>query len=153
MKNSIIEEKLINFIREYNAASNLYWVPLARLKKDISVVSYDVEAIYENNDIAMLEKVFKICGISNVKMFQMDHREYFEFDDVYELLFERDEDGDFPRYSETFLFDATEKWMIYFSHEETISFTGKEIAEAAIQNIDDVYRLSNTGCGGIDEKF
>ena len=143
MKNSIIERKLIDFIKEYSEGTSLYWAPLTRLKKDIPVVSYHVDAIYKNNDIALLENVFKTCGISEVNTFQMDHLEYFEHENIFELLYEKDDDEySFPWYVETFYFDSSETWMVYVSHEGTISFTGKEIVKAAIENIDNLYRTS-----------
>lgn len=142
MKNNIIERKLISFIKEYSVTSSLYWVPLVRLKRHIPVAAYDLHAIYENNDIVLLEKVFEICGISDVNTFQMDHLEYFEHDNIFELLYEKDEDGyNFPWYVETFYFDSTEKWMVYVSHEGTISFTGKTIVEAATKCINQLYSI------------
>ena len=141
MKNSVLEKRLTDFIKEYSEGTSLYWAPLARLKKDISVVSYNVDAIYKNNDIALLENAFKICGISDVNTFQMDHLEYFEHENIFELLYEKDDDGySFPWYVETFYFDSTETWMVYVSHEGTISFTGNKIVEAATESIDNSYR-------------
>ena len=132
---------MIGTVPHYSEGTNLYWMPLARLKKDISVVSNNLDAIYKNDDIALLENVFKLCGISYINTFQMDHLEYFEHDNIFELLFEKDDDGyTFPWYVETYYFDSTEKWMVYVSHEGTISFTGKEIAEVAAENIDNTYK-------------
>lgn len=137
MKNSVIERKLINFINEYSVESDLYWVPLTKLKKDIPVVAYNLDELYKNNDIALLENVFKICGIVDVDMFQMDRLEYFERSNIFELLYEKDDDGyNFPWYVETFYFDSSEQWLVYVSHEGTISFTGKKIVDAATKCIE-----------------
>lgn len=142
MKNNLIQTNLINFIKEYSAVSSLYWVPLVRLKKDLPTASYLVHEIYENNAIVSLENVFKICGSTDVHMFQMDHGEYFKYDSILDLLYEKDEDGYcFPWYVETFYFDSAKKWLVYVSHEGTISFTGKAIAEAAVKSIDQAYRI------------
>lgn len=140
MENRIVEKNLISFIKNTTVWNNLYWVPLNKLKKDIPVVSYDVDEINHNKAADMLKNVFKTCGISNVSSFNMDHREYYEHEDVFELLFY--EEGYFPCYAETFLFDSSKKWMVYLSHELTVAFAGKRIVEVAIQNIDDTYRLS-----------
>lgn len=141
MKNSVIERKLIDFINEYSESSDLYWVPMTRLKKEIPVVAYNLDAIYKNNDIALLEEVFKLCGISDVNTFQMDQLEYFERDNIFELLYEKDKDGyNFPWYVETFYFDSAGEWMVYVSHEGTITFTGKKIVEVALENIDNTYQ-------------
>ena len=142
MKNTDIEKRLIDFIKKYSDAPSLYWVPLVRLKMHISVVSYNLHEIYKNNDIALVENVFKICDISGVNAFQMGYREYFEYDNIFELLYEKDDYGyTFPWCVENFYFDSSEKWLVYVSHEGTISFTGKEITKAAKKCIDNAYIL------------
>lgn len=142
MKNAIVERKLNDFIHEYSVSTrSAYWVPLVKLKKDIQFSAFDLVKIYENNDIALLENVFKACGILDVSFFQMDHSEYFEHENIFELLCDKDEFGwSFPRCVEAFYFDSFKKWLVYVSHEGTISFTGKEISEAAIKYIDESYR-------------
>ena len=112
----------------------------ARLKKDMPVVAYDLDAIYRDNEISLLEKVFRQCDIMIVSTFQMDSREYFEKDEISALLYEKDKDGfNFPWTVETFYFDATETWLVYVSHEGTISFTGELIARTAEEIIPDRY--------------
>jgi len=143
MKNSMIEKKLIEFIHENSLfPQSLYWVPLTRLKRKIPVIAYDLDAIYKNNDIGLLDDMFEQCGIGNVNTFQMDHLEYFEGDSIHELIYERDEDGyTFPWYVETFYFDCTEEWMVYVSHECTISFTGKKLVQISKQIFTGKYEL------------
>lgn len=132
MKNHVIEKNLITFIKNNSINPGLYWVPLIKLKNNIPVIAYDIEAIYNSNDIDLLYKIVDKCGIVNENTFQMDHLEYFEGDDIHTLLYEKDEDGyTFPWYVETFYFDDTKKWMIYVSHEGTISFTGSKIVKIA----------------------
>lgn len=132
MRNKAVKEKLVAFIHENSEYPGLYWVPLVKLKNEIPITAYDIDIIYKNDDIDLLEKVFKKCGIVNVNTFQMDHLLYFVNENIYELLYEQDEDGyNFPCLSETFFFDCTEEWMVYISHERTISFTGEKIAQIA----------------------
>lgn len=142
MKNSVIEKKLITFINSNSEYPGLYWFPLTKLKNKIPVIAYDVDAIYKSNDIDLLRKIVDKCGIVNVNTFQMDHLEYFEGDDIRTLLYEKDEDGyAFPRYVETFYFDDTEEWMIYVSHEGTISFTGNKIVYIANEVFEGNYEI------------
>lgn len=78
----------------------------------------------------MLSDMFEQCKIGNINTFQMDHLEYFSDDNIHDLLYERDEDGyNFPWCVETFYFDHTEEWMVYVSHEGTISFTGRKLVQ------------------------
>lgn len=144
MKNKVVEKKLIDFIHENSIyPQSLYWVPLTRLKNELPVISFDIDAIYKNNDIGLLDEVFNKYGIENVNTFQMDHLEYFEDDNIHELLYERDEDGyNFPWYVETFYFDYTKEWMIYVSHEGTISFTGKKIVQISNEVFVGKYQLT-----------
>ena len=73
-------------------------------------------------------------------MFQMDTTQCFDSENIIQLLYEQDEDGYvFQQYSETFLFDQSETWLIYLSHERTISFTGKEIVTMAKKTIPSCY--------------
>lgn len=142
MKNLDVQQRLLSFLREYAAGNDLYWVPLTTLKKDIPVVAYDMDAIYRNGCVWLLEKVFRTCEISKVRTFQTDSMEYFEDDDVTELLYEKDSDGFvFPRTVETFYFDGSEQWLCYVSHEGTISFTGEKMASAAGEILPDKYRI------------
>lgn len=142
VKNPKIEKKLIHFIKSKNDGNSLYWYPLVNIEKSFYAVAYDIVGIYENNQIIFLKKVMKACNIENVDMFQMDGREYFKNENIVQLLYEQDEDGFiFPWYSETFLFDSSKEWLIYLSHEQTISFTGKEIVTAAKQIIPPYYLL------------
>lgn len=72
----------------------------------------------------------------------MNYKEYFEGDDIRRLLYEKDEDGyTFPWYVETYYFDDTEKWMIYVSHEGTISFTGSKIVKIADEVLGGNYEI------------
>lgn len=140
MKNPAVEAKLLSFLHEYACGSDLYWVPLTRLKKDLPVIAFDIDAIYKNGDTSLLEKVFRICRIDLVSTFQTDSMEYFDDDSIFDLLYEKDSNGFvFPWTVETFYFDATEKWMVYVSHEGTISFTGGEIVRVAKEIISDQY--------------
>lgn len=142
MKNNVIEKKLIDFIRENNTYPSLYWAPLIKLKRELPVIAYDIDEIYKNNDIDMLDNLFKKCNIREVNTFHMDYREYFEGDSIHDLLYESDKDGyNFPWGVETFYFDRTAEWLIYVSHEGTISFTGKKLVEASKELFAGKYEL------------
>lgn len=140
MKNPIIEKRLVEFIKNNTVNDNLYWYPLNGIKSDIKAVAYQIDDLYRDDQIHLLQKIVEKCGINHVNSFQLDSMEYISNSDIIELLYEKDEYGyDFPWYSETFYFDSTESWMIYVSHEGTIAFTGKEIADIAANIIPDKY--------------
>lgn len=140
VKNKSVEDKLHAFLKEYASFDDGYWFPLTTLKKAIPVIAYDLDELYRHGEISLLEKVFRQCGITTVSTFQMDSREYFENDEISALLHEKDADGfNFPWTVETFYFDDTETWLVYVSHEGTISFTGEPIARTVGEIIPDRY--------------
>ena len=126
----------LNDIREVNT----YWYPLVKIKSDVPAVAYNVEKIYADEKIELLEAILKACGIKQVTVVQMDHGLVYESEDMYKLLYEKDEDGYiFPWVNETYYFDETKQWMIYVSHEGTITFTGSDIVLRAQQEIASEY--------------
>lgn len=143
VKNPEAEARLLSFLDEYADGNDLYWVPLTRLKKDIPVAAYDLDMIYREDAVPLLEEVVRRCGITRVMTFQTDSMEFFTDDDMIALLYEKERDGySFPWTVETFYADASEQWMIYVSHEGTVSFTGARIVEAARAVIPDRYRAA-----------
>lgn len=143
MKNSKVEKKLIHYIKSNSDHNSLYWYPLVHVAKFISVAAYDIIRIYQDKNMFFIENVVKLCNIKDVSMFQMDCREYFENESITQLLYEQDEDGYiFQWYAETFIFDESEEWLIYLSHENTISFTGEKIVVAAKKIIPPCYFIA-----------
>ena len=60
----------------------------------------------------------------------------FENENIIELLYSSDDAGyDFPWYVETYYYDSSEKWMIYVSHEGTITFAGEEIVAIRVPQV------------------
>ncbi len=139
--NDIIE-KLKNAIYSYTNSESLYWYPLRELTCGFSAVAYDVNALYEDDRVDDLSAIIKYCNIRFVTMVQMDYETVFHNEDIRKLLYARDEEGfDFPGYVETYYFDQSKSWLIYVSHEETISFTGKDLAECAGKILPGKYRI------------
>lgn len=143
MKNPKVEKKLIHYIKSNSDRDSLYWYPLVNVTESISVAAYDIIRIYQDNNIDLLENVVKSCNIGDVIMFQMDYGEYFENESITQLLYEQDEDDYiFQWYAETFIFDRSEEWLIYLSHENTISFTGEKIVTVAKRIIPPCYLIA-----------
>ena len=134
---------LIHYIKSNSDHNSLYWYPLVHVEKSIPVATYDIIGIYQNNNIYFIENIIKWCHIEKVSLFQMDYREYFENESITQLLYERDKDGYiFQWYAETFIFDKSKEWLIYLSHENTISFTGEKIVTIAKQMIPLCYLIA-----------
>lgn len=122
----------------------LYWYPLADVKDNIPVVAYNLDAIYSGGDVAQLEKVLTECSIHNVISVQnQDSKIEPEKVDLLARLYESDSNGyNFPWYAESYYFDETKSWLIYVSHEGTVTFAGVQITEIAKITIDSKYKLN-----------
>ena len=127
-------EKIHSFITRYTGNSDsLYWYPLANLQESIPVAAYDLDRLYADNRIPLLENLLSKCHIRYASAFQMQLSAMTMHEvDLFTLLHEKDDTGySFPWNTETFYYDNSRKWLIYVSHEGTITFTGDEIVTAA----------------------
>ncbi len=138
----ILPKIIQDLFKEYAADEFLYWYPLHTLQKDIPVVAYDLDAIFRNEDIGQIADCLKkanitYCDFSQVQIGKTDVRRIH----LTEHIYERDADGyNFPWYAEAYYFDGPHsEWIIYVSHEGTITFIGGRIVEIARNAIDMVY--------------
>lgn len=83
----------------------------------------------------------RCCDIHIVTSVQLlENGEKLPEIEIIKLLYEKDTDGyNFPWNAETYYFDDSKGWMIYVSHEGTITFAGDRLKKAAIENIDSQY--------------
>lgn len=135
-----IEKEILDFLRQYTDHGT-YWYPLCVLKRPIPVIAYQLDKLYKDGNIRQLENVLHFCNIRTVHSFQLqsEHSELIEKDMV-DLLYEKDHYGyNFPWYAEAYYFDNTREWIIYVSHEGTITFTGSKIVRAAEEHIPKQY--------------
>lgn len=133
---------LIEFLNTTRDTGTTYWYPLCTLKIDIPVVACNIDKIYKDNQICLLEQILQLCIISNVTMIQLNPGEVFENKNLIELLYARDKDGyDFPWCVEAYYYDTTKQWMIYVSHEGTITYAGEEMVKFAKEIIPEKYIL------------
>ncbi len=132
-----------NLLDEYAKYDFLYWYPLNALKKEIPVIAYNLDAIYRNNDILQIESCLKNGSISKCDSFQAQFgNDVLRCVNLMEHLYEKDQDGYvFPWIrEETYYFDGDRSdWIIYISHEGTITFTGERIVKIALSTMDKKY--------------
>ena len=121
-----------------------YWYPLQSIREDVPAVAFDLWKLYDHDKgIAQLECVLCRASIQTASVFQnQNYSPAVKEVNLPALLYEADADGyNFPWYVESYYYDDSKNWMIYTSHEFTITFTGKELAEIATQIIDHKYAL------------
>ena len=121
-----------------------YWYPLQSIKRDIPVVAFDLWKLYNgDNGIKQIEAVLSSLSIDTATVIQnQDFNTEPQAVNLKALLYEADGDGyNFPWYAESYYYDGSKQWMIYTSHEFTITFAGEKIVYAAKEIIDHKYLI------------
>lgn len=123
-----------------------YWYPLYEIKDGIPAAVFDVERIYRDRRIRKLKSVLKAMSICEVISIQnQDYKPEPEQVDLLARLTERDEDGyTFPWYVESYYYDESKTWLIYVSHEGTVTFAGEKLAKTAMEIIPGKYHRCHT---------
>jgi len=149
-----IENKLEQFPDAFGSVKkailygNGYWYPLeTRYKPEHKTAVYNLDRLYKNGlkGIELLKEVFRRAGIRQVKGFHPYDYErsstLIDIPDITEFLYEKDESGyNFNWINEEYYYDASEEWIVYVSHEATITFCGEKLAMIAEQVISEEYR-------------
>ena len=121
-----------------------YWYPLQSIKTDIPVVAFDLWKLYDdNNGIKQIEDVLSSLSIDTATVVQnQDFNTAPKIVSLKTLLYEADTDGyNFPWYVESYYYDDSKQWMIYTSHEFTITFAGEKMVRVANEIIDPKYLI------------
>ncbi len=137
------KERFLQIIRSYCAVELpfTYWYPLNRIHVDVPFVAYDLDKIYKEHQIDQIDHVLKDCSIDRVTFIQnQDHRTMSEVLSLRNRIYEKDDGGAcFIWDVESYYYDDTKQWLIYVSHEGTITFTGEAIVNAAKKRMDCKY--------------
>lgn len=103
-----------------------YWYPLFEVKKYVSVLAFHSEFFDDDNRMQILSSIFQNRGIDKVIRLPEFNNANIINDFINSYLLKEDEYGfELPYMSECYLFDKNKDWLIYTSHEHTITFAGK----------------------------
>ena len=121
-----------------------YWYPLSGKKTSLSVSVYSLDKIYEGQIIGLLKAVFDKAEIKDATGYHpywfKGQKTWTHVKDMTKLLYERDVDGYiFPWLLEMYYYDKSEEWIVYVSHEGTITFAGEKLAQISKRVIPDCY--------------
>lgn len=154
MKESIYKN-LDKFIED-STDGNGYWFPLTELTADIPLAVYDIKKIF-NEQPGLLSDLMRKRGIEAVTEvdFEIGPEGVLEGQNIFDLLNEQHEYEvfdlrfwrprrretcyAFPQSVEAYYFDESKAWLMYVSHEETVTFAGAEMTAAAEEIIPDEY--------------
>ena len=141
---SIVKTYLTSDLSDSLDYSIDYWYPLQSIKTDIPVVAFDLWKLYDdNNGIKQIEDVLSSLSIDTATVVQnQDFNTDLKTVNLKSLLYEANADGyNFPWYVESYYYDGSKQWMIYTSHEFTITFAGEKLVCAAKEIIDSKYLI------------
>lgn len=127
---------------------NGYWYPLEYdYLPSFKTVVYKMPISSKEADEYMefLKGVFEKAGISRVTgfhpFFYEDQPTWRDIPDIKAFLYEKDKYGcGFGWINEQYYYDSSEKWIIYVSHESTITFSGDDLATIAEEVIPEKYK-------------
>ena len=142
---SIVKTYLTSDLSDSPYHSIDYWYPLQSIKNDIPVIAFDLWKMYDDdNGIKQIDTVLSSLSIDTATVIQnQDYITEPKSVSIKSLLYEADEDGyNFPWYIESYYYDTSKKWMIYTSHEFTITFAGEKLVCAATEIVDSKYLIT-----------
>ncbi|MCR5602621.1 MAG: immunity 53 family protein [Lachnospiraceae bacterium] len=132
-------------------SGNGYWYPFeTKYKPEKKTTVYNLDMLYKKDPqgIGSLKEVFSRAGIRQVKGFHpydyAGQATWIDIPDIIEYLYEEDESGyNFNWINEEYYYDTSEEWIVYVSHEGTITFCGDKLMSIAEQVIPGEYRYLN----------
>ena len=136
-----------NEIKKAILSGSGYWYPLSIKESAMKPVAYSLDRLYRDNRIDLIESIIAKAGIADTTCFHPYWHEHSrdskwrKIPDMKSYLYEKDDTGYcFPWLDEVYYFDESESWIIYVSHEGTITFAGEHLSEIAETVIPAIYK-------------
>lgn len=103
-----------------------YWYPLCKVKENIPVIAFDSGFIAREENFKIIRDIFVKHNISQIiELKELYNARIIESFTDEEYFLEKDGDSiKLPYMSECFWFDSNNDWILYASHECTITFGG-----------------------------
>jgi hypothetical protein len=117
----LLKEKL----RKVWDIKDYYWYPLAKTSRN-DVIAFNYKYVNEKSNMNYLKEVLASQGVSNIYEYAWgsDYCTQYDITKTDQLFWKSD-----PRfwecYNEGFWFSDTMDWIIYFTHEETVTIGGQ----------------------------
>lgn len=124
---SIESNSLREMLRKAWAWDTKYWYPLASVQRE-DVVGFDAPKLEKLLPQATLRELILNLGAADVFLIhEYDADEQVHISDVPQLY----------GWSETFMVSDQFDWVVYWSHEETITFGGRSIIRSVCSAVPD----------------
>lgn len=115
-----------------------YWYPLLQIRRDIPALAFRAEFFDDWGRMAALKRIFAARDVKGVCVVPELSPVYESTDMAADGFFDGGEDGyGLPYYSEQYVFERRGEWLIYTSHEHTITFAGQWLTAAIRADIPD----------------
>lgn len=112
-----------------------YWYPLREIRAEIDVIAFEADFLEDEQILYCIRDIFARHGITNVCVISELDNVYYSNSFLEDIVWE-DEDGyEFPYFSEQYTFDESHEWLIYKSHNSTVTFAGKWLVQELKDNI------------------
>lgn len=116
-----------------------YWYPLREIRAEIEVVAFEADVLEKEGILRCIRDIFAGHGITRVCVIPEFENVYYS-DSFLEDIMRKDEDGyEFPYFSEEYTFDESHEWLIYKSHNSTVTFAGKWL----VQELKEIFGLES----------
>ncbi|WP_238859589.1 hypothetical protein [Clostridium sp. YIM B02569] len=152
-KTAIIRKKIEEELyKTFKSGWSTYWFPLKDIKDNIPVIAFNSDYWDDDYKMQSLLNLMKCHNIKKVYTLQENSNVYVYDDYLSEVgLLEQDEDMlsyNFPYYSEQYTWDGSHDWLIYTSHEATVTFAGEWLVKAIKDEfqIDEIDIISKNKC-------
>jgi hypothetical protein len=134
-------DSLLQKVRDEWAWSDYYWHPLhPTTRKD--VIAFDMDLLERELSESVLRSLLRSLGIETV----LWHREHDPSEET-----TIDELPCIYGYGEAFIVDKTMTWIIYLSHENTVTFGGSQLVTAIKRAAPSWKALQGEGGWGSDD--
>lgn len=102
-----------------------FWYPLQEINSEIDVISFEANFLEDEEILQSIKNIFMKNQVCTVCIIPELDNVYYSDTFLADIL-QQDEDGFvFPYFPEQYIFDQSHKWLIYKSHEFTVTFAGK----------------------------
>ncbi len=112
-----------------------YWYPLRNIKENIPAVYFLNE--YLDEQLSILKEIFVKHNINKAIVHDNDNNKSYYINEFPKYIYDEtiNEDNVSLWMSEFYFFDDSQTWLIYCSHEGTITFAGKWLVKEIKKNM------------------
>jgi hypothetical protein len=107
-----------------------YWYPLAKTARN-DIIAFDYKYVDDKSKIDFLKEILASHGVTYIYEYAWGTDNCVQYDITkIDQVFWRSDPRFWECYNEGFWFSDKMDWIIYFSHEETVTIGGQRVVDA-----------------------